>query len=124
MAQMLKPLFGLLLTFTLPVSPADPVMCSLGSSDAIYNSYSDERPSADARELSGRINAVLGDVCRPNCPMMAMFRNGTALNLMLTAGPAGAKIVYKPEFFTKVYDAYGDPGILALLAHEVGHAIE
>ena len=44
---------------------------------------------------------------------------------MLIAGAGSqAKIVYKPEFFTAVYEMYGDGGILAILAHEVGHAID
>jgi Zn-dependent protease with chaperone function len=34
------------------------------------------------------------------------------------------KPVYKPDFFTSVYDKYGDGGILAIMAHEVGHAID
>jgi len=43
---------------------------------------------------------------------------------MLIRGDGRVKLVYKPAFFTNVYDKYGDGGILALMAHEVGHAID
>src|SRR4051812_31885358 len=99
---------------------SDTIVCSLGPS-AAYNGYSDERPTADAMELAGKVNGALGSVCRPNCPTMAMFRNPSAPNIMLIATSAGqAKIVYRPDFFTTVYETYGDGGIVALLAHEVG----
>ena len=103
---------------------ADQILCSLGSGTSSYNAYSDERPTPDAMELAGKVNAGLGSICRPNCPTMAMFRNPSAPNLMLTVTSGQAKIVYKPEFFTTVYEKYGDGGILALIAHEVGHAMD
>jgi hypothetical protein len=53
-----------------------------------------------------------------------MFRNPTASNLMLIRAGDQMKLVYKPEFFTTVYENEGDGGILAMLAHEVGHAID
>jgi hypothetical protein len=53
-----------------------------------------------------------------------MFRNPTASNLMLIRAADQTKLVYKPEFFTSVYETYGDAGIIALIAHEVGHAID
>src|SRR5437867_10818940 len=100
------------------------VLCTLGSTASPYNAYLDQRPTGDAMELSGKVNAALVAMCRPNCPTLALFRNSTAANLMLIVDGARTKILYKPEFFTTVYDNYGDGGILALLAHEVGHAID
>jgi hypothetical protein len=114
----------LLLLILLPAG-ADQILCSLGPGGTAYNAYSDERPTPDAMELAGKVNAGLGSVCRPNCPTMSLFRNTSAPNIMLIAGSGGqAKIVYKPEFFTSIYEMYGDGGILAILAHEVGHAID
>jgi hypothetical protein len=52
------------------------------------------------------------------------FRNPTASDLMLIRGDGRVKLVYKPAFFTSVYDKYGDGGVLAIMAHEVGHAID
>ena len=104
---------------------ADPeVVCMLGPANPPYNAYSDQRSSGDALELAGRVNAALVSSCVPNCPRISMFRNSTASNLMLMKAPDQTKLVYKPEFFTKVYESAGDAGILALIAHEVGHAID
>jgi len=101
------------------------IVCTLGSPNAAYNAYSDQRPSADAMQLAGQVNGVLVSACRPHCPTIAMFRNPTAPNAVLIIEDSSrAKIVYKPEFFTTVYEAFGDGGILALMAHEVGHAID
>ncbi len=100
------------------------VVCSLGPDDSLYNAYSDQRSSGDALELAGKVNAALVSQCRPNCPTIAMFRNPTAPNLMLIRASGQAKLVYKPAFFTTVYESYGDGGILAIMAHEVGHAID
>jgi len=104
--------------------PIDQILCTLGPGTTTYNAYSDERPTPDAMELAGKVNGGLGSICRPNCPTMAMFRNKSAADLMLLVTSGQAKIVYKPEFFTSVYDKYGEGGILALIAHEVGHAME
>jgi hypothetical protein len=103
---------------------ANQILCSLGPGTSNYNTYSDERPTPDAMELAGKVNGGLGAICRPNCPTMSMFRNTSAPNLMLVVASGQAKIVYKPEFFTTVYETYGDGGILALIAHEVGHAMD
>src|SRR5437867_3362436 len=100
------------------------VVCALGSTASPYNPYLDQRPTADAMELAGKVNAALVSMCRPNCPGLALFRNSTAPNVMLVADGPRTKILYKPEFFTSVYDSYGDGGIQAILAHEVGHAID
>src|SRR2546422_4793455 len=100
------------------------VVCRLGPATPAYNAYSDERSSGDALELAGKVNAALVSTCRPNCPRISMFRNPTASNLMLMRAPDQTKLVYKPTFFTSVYESDGDGGILALIAHEVGHAID
>src|SRR5437867_11940980 len=100
------------------------VLCALGSTASPYNAYLDQRPTGDAMELAGKVNAALLAMCRPNCPTSALFRNSTAANLMLIIDGARTKILYKPELLTSAYDNYGDVGILALLAHEVGHAID
>src|SRR5436190_3920830 len=100
------------------------IVCRLGPDTPAYNAYSDERSSPDALELAGKVNAALVSSCQPNCPRISMFRNPTASNLMLIVSPGQTKLVYKPAFFTTVYESYGDGGILALIAHEVGHAID
>ena len=125
---MLKTLFSVFIApvFLLPFTATAQVVCMLGSVNANppYNAYSDQRPTGDAMQLAGQVNAGLVSACRPNCPTVAMFRNATATNAMMIAAGGQAKIVYKPEFFTVVYETYGDAGILAILAHEVGHAID
>lgn len=100
------------------------IVCRLGLATPAYNAYSDERSSGDALELAGKVNAALVSACRPNCPRISMFRNPTASNLMLIRAADQTKLAYKPEFFTSVYETYGDAGIVALIAHEVGHAID
>src|SRR5437867_3882385 len=85
------------------------VLCALGSTASPYNAYLDQRPTGDAMELSGKVNAGLVAMCRPNCPTLALFRNSTAANLMLIVDAGRAKILYKPEFLTSVYDKIGRP---------------
>jgi len=117
---MSKFLAGLLLVSAF--SPPAQVICTLGTNASSYNAYLDQRPTGDTMELAGKVNAALVLACRPNCPTLAVFRNSTAPNAMLINDAGRAKILYKPEFFTAVYETYGDGGILAILAHEVGHA--
>ena len=100
------------------------VVCRLGPPDPPYNAYSDQSSSPDALELAGKVNAALRSFCIPRCPRISMFRNTTASNLMLLRTSEQMKLVYKPAFFTTIYEASGDSAILALLAHEVGHAID
>src|SRR5262245_36513454 len=107
-----------LLAFLLLAAPE--VVCTLGPAASTYNAYSDESSSPDALELAGRVNAALVSSCVPKCPTISMFRNPTASNLMLIASSGQMKLVYKPAFFTSVYETYGDGGILSLIAHEVG----
>ena len=109
----------LLLTITATAE----VLCALGPNASSYNAYTDQRPTADALELARRMNAALGFVCTPKCPQIALFRNSTAANVMLVVSTDEAKLVYAPQFFSAVYDKYGDAAILALLAHEYGHAL-
>src|SRR5215471_10359794 len=112
----------LLLAVSLIVEPQ--VVCRLGPAESTYNAYSDQSSSPDALELAGKVNAALRSFCIPNCPRISMFRNATASNLMLLRTSDQVKLVYKPAFFTTVYEASGDSAIMALLAHEVGHAID
>src|SRR3990172_1535873 len=98
----------LLLIMLISAAAADQVICALGSNTGSYNAYSDQRPSPDAMQLARPVNAVMAGVCSPNCPQISMFRNPTAANAMLIASSGKPKIVYKPEFFTTVYEAHGE----------------
>src|SRR5438552_14250106 len=100
------------------------IICTLASTPSSYNAYHDQRPTGDAMELAGKVNAALVSMWRPNCPALAMFRNSTAANVLLVTDAGRTKCLYKPECFRSVYESYGDGGILALLAQEVGHAID
>ena len=114
----------LLLSILVPAGACAEVVCALGPSAASYNAYQDQRPSGDAMQLAAQVNAALSPVCKPNCPMIAVFRNATAPNAMLVATPTGdAKIVYAPGFFTSIYGSAGDGAIIAIIAHELGHAL-
>jgi hypothetical protein len=75
-------------------------------------------------ELASRVNAAVRSICGTNCPTMALYRNASAANAMLLANADQAKLVYAPQFFTAAYESYGDAGILALIAHELGHALD
>lgn len=113
-----------LMASLLAVAASGQVVCALGSAASAYKSSADQRPSADALELSGRAYTAAKTVCGSTCPEVVLFRNATASNLMLIADAGRAKIVYAPQVFTGVYDRYGDAGIVALLAHELGHALD
>ena len=108
----------------LPLLAGAEVICALGPAVSSYNAYEDQRPSPDAMELAGKVNAALTPICRPRCPMIALFRNATAPNVMLVADNSEAKIVYAPQFFTALYDSAGDGGVIAVIAHELGHAVD
>ena len=43
---------------------------------------------------------------------------------MLVVTADQAKFVYAPQFFAAVYDKYGDGAIIAMIAHEYGHALD
>jgi hypothetical protein len=114
---------GLLCAFLLVLSASAEVLCALGPGASSYDSKADQRPTADAMELAGRMNAALAPTCSPKCPQIAIFRNATAANAMLIVTPDQAKFVYAPQFFSAVYEKYGDGAIIAIIAHEYGHAL-
>jgi hypothetical protein len=107
-----------------PVSAAADVVCALGPNASAYKASSDERPSADALEMARRVNAALSSTCSPKCPQIALFRNATAANAMLVVNTDEAKLVYAPQFFSAIYDKYGDGAIIAIIAHLYGHALD
>ena len=107
-----------------PVISDAQVICALGAGGANYKAAGDQRPSADALELTARANAAVKAICGTNCPQVVLFRNATAANLMLIADGGRAKVVYAPQVFTAAYDHYGDAGLVALLAHVLGHALD
>jgi hypothetical protein len=123
---MLQNASGLLLlsALLLPCGASAQVICRLGSSASSYNAYQDQRPTADAMELARQVSAALEPLCRPNCPVLVVFRNATAPNVILLADSGRAKMAYAPQFFTTVYDNYGDGAIIAIMAHMLGHAID
>jgi hypothetical protein len=100
------------------------IVCALGSDATSYKPAADQRPTSDALELAGRVNAAVKTICGAQCPTMALFRNATAPNAMLIADAGQAKLVYAPRFFAAAYDSSGDGGIVAIIAHEVGHALD
>lgn len=115
--------YYLLVSMLLPWAATAEVICALGPSAASYSASADQRPSPDAMQLAGRVNAALAPACLPNCPTIAIFRNTTAPEAMLIAANGQAKIVYEPQFFSMLYDNYGDGAIIAIIAHEFGHAL-
>jgi hypothetical protein len=115
---------GLLCAFLLSFGASAEVICALGSGASTYDANADQRPTSDAMQLAGRMNAALSPTCSPKCPQIAIFRNATAPNAMLVVTADQAKFVYAPQFFTAVYDKYGDGAIIAIIAHEYGHALD
>jgi len=114
---------GLLCAFLLSSGATADIICALGSGAASYDANADQRPTGDAMQLAGRVNAALASTCSPKCPQIAVFRNATASNAMLVVTSDQAKIVYAPQFFAAVHDNYGDGAIIAIIAHEYGHAL-
>jgi hypothetical protein len=114
----------LLCAFLLPLCAAAEVVCALGPVAPSYDANKDERPSADAMQLAGKVNAALSTTCSPKCPEIAVLRNITAANAMLIVTSDQAKIVYAPQFFAALHDKYGDGAIIAMIAHEYGHALD
>lgn len=115
---------GLLCACLLPFGASGEVLCALGSGASSYDAKADQRPTADAMQLAGRMNAALSPTCSPQCPQIAIFRNATAPNAMLVVTADQAKFVYAPQFFSAVYDRYGDGAIIAIIAHLYGHALD
>lgn len=114
---------SLLCASVLPFSATAEVICSLGPGASSYDAKADQRPTADAMQLAGRMNAALSPTCTPQCPQIAIYRNTTAPNAMLLVTPDQAKFVYAPQFFSQVYEKYGDGAIIAMIAHLYGHAL-
>jgi hypothetical protein len=107
-----------------PVGTSAEVLCALGTGASSYDAKADQRPTADAMQLAGQMNAALKPTCTPQCPQIAIFRNSTAANAMLVVTDDQAKLVYAPQFFAAVYDKYGDGAIIAIIAHLYGHALD
>jgi hypothetical protein len=99
-------------------------ICALGPGASSYKQSSDQRPSADALQLVRRTDEAAGKICGINCPPIVLFRNATAPNLMLLVDAGRARIVYSPQMFATVYEKHGDAGLAALIAHEIGHALD
>jgi hypothetical protein len=100
------------------------VVCALGSGASAWKPSADQRPTSDAMQLAGRLNAAVKTICASSCPEVMMFRNETAANAMLVAEGSQAKLVYAPQFFASAHDSFGDAGIIAIIAHELGHALD
>ncbi len=113
-----------LLIALLPFAANAEVLCALGSGASSYDAKADQRPTADAMQLAGRMNAALKPTCTPQCPQIAIYRNATAANAMLVVTDDQAKFVYAPQFFSSVYERYGDGAIIAIIAHLYGHALD
>jgi hypothetical protein len=114
---------GLLGAFLIAFNARAEIICALGSGASSYDAKTDQRPTGDAMQLAGRMNAALSPACSPKCPQIAIYRNATAANAMLVVTADQAKFVYAPQFFTAIYDKYGDGAIIAIIAHEYGHAL-
>ncbi|MBV8844872.1 MAG: hypothetical protein JO307_18860 [Bryobacterales bacterium] len=120
----MRPRFIAAFAILLPLSAAPEIVCALGNGAAGYKPAEDQRPSPDAMQLAGRLNAAVKSICGQNCPTMALFRNATAPNAMLINDSGQAKIVYSPQFLSAAYDRFGDVGIVAIMAHVLGHALD
>jgi hypothetical protein len=105
-------------------APENRIVCALGTHAASWKPASDQSPSPDAMQLAVRINAAVKTLCGTHCPVIALFRNTTAEGVMLVFENGDAKLLYAPPFFSSVYNIYGDAGIVALLAHELGHGLD
>ena len=121
---MLKKCAAGLLACALSFSANTQVVCALGSGASSYKPSEDQRPSSDAMQLVGRANAAVKTICASNCPAVMVLRNTTAANAMLIADASQAKLVYSPQFFASVHESFGDAGIIAIVAHEFGHALD
>jgi hypothetical protein len=113
-----------LLTAALLMPLKAEILCTLGSEGSSYKPAEDLRPSSDALQLANNVNAAVKTICGAQCPTMALFRNATAQNAMLIADAGQGKLVYSPQFLAAAYNAFGDGGIVAIFAHEVGHAMD
>jgi hypothetical protein len=108
----------------LPVAASAEIVCALGTGTSAYQPSADQRPSSDTMQIVRRVDEAYKSICLPKCPGAALLRNATAPNLMLSVNADGGKIVYSPAFFAGVYGKYGEGGIIALVAHVYGHAMD
>jgi hypothetical protein len=113
-----------LLAAALVVPMQAEIVCALGAGASSYKPASDQRPASDALQLASRVNAAVKTICGVQCPTMALFRNATAPNAMLVNDGGQAKLLYSPQFFGAAYAGFGDDGIVAIMAHELGHALD
>ena len=113
-----------LAAFLLPAIASAQIVCSLGRGYFYYAS-GEQRPSADALELTNRANSATKTICQSNCPQVVLYRNASASVLMLSIDTERrAKIVYSPQALAGAYDKFGDAGIVALIAHALGHTLD
>src|SRR5258708_306343 len=113
----------LLLAAALLVPLRAEIVCALGPGVSSYKPAADQRPTSDALLLANKVNSAVKAIFGSQCPVIALFRNATAANAMLIADSGQAKLVYSPQFFAAAYESFGDSGIVAIIAHEVGHAL-
>jgi hypothetical protein len=117
-------ILGVAAILLLPLAASAEIVCALGTATSAYKPSSDERPSPDTMQIVRRVDAAYGSICLPRCPEVAMLRNPTAANVMLIATKDDAKLVYSPQFFAGIYGKYGEAGVIALIAHVYGHAMD
>jgi hypothetical protein len=103
---------------------ATQIVCALGPGASSYKASADERPTADTMQLVNRVNAAAKAICASTCPAVGVFRNTTAAEAMFIAETNQGKLAYAPRFFASVHESYGDAGIIAIIAHEFGHALD
>lgn len=123
LAAFLLPIAALPITVLPLIAAATDIVCTLGTATAAYKESQDEKPR-DMTNIIHRVDDAFRPFCLPKCPKAALLRNATAPNLMLLVTVEGAKMVYSPQFFAGVYGKYGESGLIALLAHVYGHAID
>jgi hypothetical protein len=121
---MLKSCLAGLLVGLLSFGASYQIVCALGSGASAWKPSANQRPTSDAMQLAGRLNVAVKTICASSCPEVMMFRNETAANAMLVAEGSQAKLVYSPQFFASAHDSFGDAGIIAIIAHELGHALD
>jgi hypothetical protein len=113
-----------LLSAMLSLAANSHLVCALGPGASQYQPSMDQRPSSDAMQLAGRVNAAVTAICASHCPEVKVLRNPTAAGVMLVAEEGQPKLVYSPRFFASVHEGYSDAGIIAIIAHEFGHALD
>jgi hypothetical protein len=113
-----------LLPWFISLTAGAQVICALGPGAASYKNSEDQRPSADAMQLAGRVNRAVKSICGANCPAVMLLRNATSAHVIFRADAGQAKLVYEPRFFAAVHGDSGDAGVIAVIAHAFGHALD